>query len=322
MSDVLLSVRGLRVETVVARGGVAPVRGIDLEVGGGERLGIIGESGSGKTTAVRALIGSLARNLRISRGTIDLRGERVYGDGVNRLSNVRGSSIGMVFQSPRSTLNPVRTIKSQLCEMMKVHGPDRSRTDAVAHATEMLARMGMADPVRVLKSYPHELSGGMCQRVAIAMAVIAEPDVLIADEATSALDVTTQAEVVALLREVCEQSGTALIFVTHDLLLAGDVCSHMAVMYGGQIVESGAVERVLGAPVHPYTKALLAATPGWRSDVVPEGIAGIPPRLGLDFAGCGFRERCTHAQPECALPVPTHRLESQQYACVMGPSQG
>lgn len=320
MSAALLSAQGLRVETRDAHTGVAPVRGIDLEVRPGERLGIIGESGSGKTTAVRTLIGSLARNLHISQGTIDLRGEVVYGDGVNRLAEIRGRSVGMVFQSPRSTLNPVRTIKSQLCEMMKVHRPGRSRTEAVAHAAHLLARMGLDEPMRVLKSYPHELSGGMCQRVAIAMAVIAEPDVLIADEATSALDVTTQAEVVSLLREVCEQSGTALIFVTHDLLLAGDVCSHLAVMYGGQIVEYGDADRVLGSPAHPYTKALLAATPGWRSDAPPVGIPGIPPRLALDFVGCGFRDRCPHAREECEQSVPTHRLTTQQYTCVIEPS--
>lgn len=320
MSNALLSARGLRVETRDSHAGVAPVRGIDLEVSPGERLGIIGESGSGKTTAVRALIGSLARNLQISQGSIDLRGVTVFGDGVDRLAEIRGRSVGMVFQSPRSTLNPVRTIKSQLCEMMKVHRPGRSRSDAVAHAAQLLARMGLDEPTRVLKAYPHELSGGMCQRVAIAMAVIAEPDVLIADEATSALDVTTQAEVVSLLREVCEQTGTALIFVTHDLLLAADVCSHLAVMYGGQVVEYGDAERVLGRPAHPYTKALLAATPGWRSDVAPVGIPGIPPRLELDFEGCGFRDRCSHARDECAQPVPTHRLATQQYTCVMEPS--
>lgn len=319
MSTALLTAHDLRVETLDAHEGVAPVRGIDLEVMPGDRLGIIGESGSGKTTAVRALIGSLARNLHISQGTIALGGETVYGDGVDRLADVRGRSVGMIFQSPRSTLNPVRTIKSQLCEMMKVHRPGRSKAEAVDHAASLLARMGLDDPMRVLKSYPHELSGGMCQRVAIAMALVPEPEVLIADEATSALDVTTQAEVASLLREVCEQSGTALIFVTHDLLLAGDVCSHIAVMYGGEIVEYGDVDRILGRPAHPYTRALLAATPGWKPGVAPVGIPGIPPRLLLDFVGCGFQDRCELARPECAADVPTHRLEGQQYTCVIGP---
>ncbi|MBS4754548.1 ABC transporter ATP-binding protein [Nocardioides sp. zg-ZUI104] len=316
MTGAVLSARNLRVETRERHNGVAPVRRVDLEVMPGDRLGIIGESGSGKTTAVRALIGSLAKNLTVSSGTIDLNGEPIFGDGVDRLRTIRGRSVGMVFQAPRATLNPVRTIRSQLSEMARTHVPGMTKAAAVERARELLSRMGLADPDRVLKSFPHELSGGMCQRVAIAMAVIAEPDVLIADEATSALDVTTQAEVVKLLSEVCEQTGTALIFVTHDLLLAGDVCSHLAVMYGGQIVEQGTSAAVLGAPAHPYTRALLAATPGWRPDVPPVGIPGIPPRLNLDFVGCGFRDRCTFAQDACAHEVPQRELEHQRYTCV------
>jgi oligopeptide/dipeptide ABC transporter ATP-binding protein len=201
--------------------------------------------------------------------------------------------------------------------MARVHVPGMTRKAAIARAQDLLSRMGLDDPDRVLRAFPHELSGGMCQRVAIAMAVIAEPDILIADEATSALDVTTQAEVVALLTEVCEQTGTALIFVTHDLLLAGDVCSHLAVMYGGQIVEHGTSEAVLRSPAHPYTRALLAATPGWRPDTPPVGIPGIPPRLELDFVGCGFRERCALAQDACGREVPHRTLPYQTYSCVL-----
>jgi len=316
MSGAVLSARGLRVETKERRHGVAPVRMVDLEVMPGDRLGIIGESGSGKTTAVRTLIGSLAKNLVVSSGTIELNGERVFGEGVDRLTSIRGRSIGMVFQAPRATLNPVRTVKSQLCEMAKVH-LGMKKEAAVERSLELLGRMGLNDPERVLRSYPHELSGGMCQRVAIAMAVIAEPDVLIADEATSALDVTTQAEVVSLMSEVCELTGTALIFVTHDLLLAGDVCSHLAVMYGGEVVEQGTSAAVLGAPAHPYTRALLAATPGWRPETPPVGIPGIPPRLDLDFIGCGFRDRCTVAQEACAQDVPQRTLPQQSYSCVL-----
>lgn len=315
-SQAILSARNLRVETKERYRGVAPVRDVSLEIMPGDRLGIIGESGSGKTTAVRSLIGSLAKNLQVSVGTIDLNGERVFGEGTDRLRTIRGSSIGMIFQAPRATLNPVRTIRSQLAEMARVHVEGMTKQAAVQRARELLSRMGLSDPDRVLRSYPHELSGGMCQRVAIAMAVIAEPDILIADEATSALDVSTQAEVVTLLSEICEAMGTALIFVTHDLLLAGDVCSHLAVMYGGEIVEQGTSKAILQTPAHPYTKALLAATPGWRPDVPPVGIPGIPPRLDLGFEGCAFRARCALAVEACAQHVPQRKLENQTYSCV------
>jgi len=262
----LLEIRDLRVEARSASGMVVAVDSFDLDVDRGEVLGLIGESGSGKTTVVRSVLGLHERNVKIQRGSIRYAGESVY-DSVDPKPNgaqrsLRGRHIGMVFQSSRGSLNPVRKIGSQIREILRVHRGELSRSDIRHRVSEVLEQMGL-DADRVAASYPHQLSGGMCQRAAIAMAIAPEPELIIADESTSALDVTSQAEVVDVLQQLVQRLDTTLLFVTHDLLLASEVCDRLVVMQRGRIVESGPTAQVLAKPSEEYTRRLIAAVPRW-----------------------------------------------------------
>lgn len=272
---------------------------VDLTVERGEVVGLIGESGSGKTTLVRSVIGLLGRNCRPVAGRIRFRGETVLGDGVDKLRRVRGRHIGMIFQHATASLNPLVKIGAQIGEVLRTHG-GLARGDVRQRSHDLLARLGFDQPQRVLDSYPHQLSGGMCQRAAIAAAVATEPDLVIADECTSALDVTTQAEVIELLRTVTRERRWTLLFVTHDILLATELCSRLVVLYGGQIVEDGPTAEVIAAPRHPYTRALLDAVPLWRPRTPLRGIPGSPPRIPPGFRGCRFTPRCAFATAECS----------------------
>lgn len=263
INDSVLSVRGLRVEARSRNGAVTAVDDLDLEVGQGEVIGLIGESGSGKTTTARAIIGLLERNVNVVAGEIWFAGERVFGGGENRLRPLRGRHIGVIFQSASSTLNPLLRIGTQLRQVLRAHRSDLSVEQTNTRMTSVIARMGFSEPERVLRSYPHQLSGGMRQRAAIAIAVATEPELLIADECTSALDVLVQADVITLLRELVAESRTSMVFVTHDLLLAADLCTHMTVMNHGRCVEQGTTAQVLTSPRDEYTRRLLAAVPAW-----------------------------------------------------------
>jgi peptide/nickel transport system ATP-binding protein len=294
----ILSARSVTIEASTGAGPVKLVHDLNLDVREGEILGLIGESGSGKTTAVRAIVGLLERNVQVSSGEISLHGQTISSSTVDDFENVRGSEIGMVFQSASMSLNPLMKVGKQLTEVVRRHQKQLSRQQINERLEHVLRNMGFADPVRVLASFPHQLSGGMRQRVAIALAVVTNPAVVIADECTSALDVTTQAEVVQLLRSLTTNSRTAMLFVTHDLMLAQDLCSRIAVMYAGQIVETGDAIDVVGKPRHPYTRALLAAIPTWGEDEV-QGIEGSPPRVAADWQGCRFAPRCPLVRDEC-----------------------
>ena len=303
----LLEVEGIRVTCGGRDAEVVAVDGADFSIRKGETVGLIGESGSGKTTLVRSLIGLLGRNCRPTSGQIKFAGRPVFGEGIDRLREVRGRQVGMVFQSPTSSLNPLLKIGTQIGEVLKVHGLNprlvSGRIDLI------LTQLGFDDPQRVRDSYPHQLSGGMCQRAAIAIAIAPEPDLVIADECTSALDVTTQAEVVELLRQITRERQLSLLFVTHDILLATELCSRLVVLYGGQVVEDGPVGDVVGFPRHPYTRALLEAVPLWRSRAEMRGIPGTPPSIKPGFAGCRFASRCAFSADECSLAdVPWFRV--------------
>ena len=295
----LMTVEGLRVEASSASGRIVAVDELDLEIAPGEAVGIIGESGSGKTTTVRSLIDLLERNVEITAGSITFQGEKHYGPGVNRLHRIRGRHVGMIFQSALNSLNPLLRVGTQLREVLKVHRPDLSDDEKQSRMQEVLRRMEFPDPDRVLKAYPHQLSGGMRQRAAIALAIVTEPELVIADECTSALDVTTQAEVMELLRGLAEDRGTALLFVTHDLLLAAEVCDRIVVMYGGAVVETGVVEQVLREPRHPYTQALLRSVPTWGPPRPLAGIEGTPPKVTPGTVGCRFAARCAYTVDAC-----------------------
>ena len=234
------------------------VERFDLDLYPGDVMGLIGASGSGKTTAVRSILGFTERNVRITRGSVFFQGEEVLGDGRNHLDRLRGRYVGMVFQNASSSLNPLLRINTQMRQVLRANRPHQSPAARAERIEELISRMGFSDPRRVLRSYPHQLSGGMRQRAAIA--IVSEPEIVIADESTSALDVPTQAEVMELVRELATDLGHSFIYVTHDLLLAAEVCTRIAVMYGGEIVEQDPTATVIGSPSHS-TLGLLRSVP-------------------------------------------------------------
>lgn len=278
-----LDIRDLRIEARTAAGTLPIVHGATLRIGAGEIVGLVGESGSGKTTLIRSVVGLLDRNVRVADGSIGVHGQEVMTAQRNATAAVRGKQVGFIFQDSTRSLNPLLRIRTQLAEVLDRHRPELSKAETQRTMEEILGRMLIKDVPRVLGAYPHELSGGMCQRIAIAIALVADPALLLADECTTALDVTTQAEVVQLLRELVHGSSVGLAFVTHDLALAADLCDRIAVMQGGRIVELRPTDELLSAPREQYTRDLLAAVPAWAelTPAGPETTAG----SGADDAG-------------------------------------
>ncbi len=300
----VLTVRDLAV--TVSRGAARAVRGVSFTVGRGESVGLVGESGSGKSLTCRAVLGLLPPGCAVEGGTADLAGTELTGLTRRQWQAVRGRRLGAVFQDPASYLNPSLTVGRQLAEQLRV-GSGLSREQARARAVELFDAVGLHRPAEVAHRYPHELSGGMLQRVLIAIAVACDPELLIADEATTALDVVVQAEILELLREARAARGLALLLVTHDLAVVAETCDRVLVMYGGQIVEDGPTAEVLASPAHPYTEALLgvASLGEWgRRELTV--IPGRPPEPGADLPGCRFADRCAYATAACtAGPVPS-----------------
>ncbi|MFC4998261.1 ABC transporter ATP-binding protein [Dactylosporangium cerinum] len=259
----LLHVSGLSISARLAAGQLRLLDGVDLEVGRGQIVGVVGESGSGKTTLARAVVGLLERNVTVESGAVELAGDVVVAPGVDRTGRIRGTAVGMVFQDASRSLNPLMKVRTQLGEVLRRHVRGITKADVERRSVEVLAQMRISDPARVLDSYPHQLSGGLRQRVAIGLAVVTRPSLVIADECTTALDVTTQTKVVGLFRTLVDELGIGLLFVTHDLMLASDLCDRIAVMSGGRVVEQGGVEDVLDRPQQDYTRRLLAAIPSW-----------------------------------------------------------
>ncbi|NUW37728.1 ABC transporter ATP-binding protein [Nonomuraea sp. SMC257] len=297
----LLSVEELTVEA----GGRRPIlREVSLTVGRGEIVGLVGESGSGKSTIARSVLRLLPQRARVS-GRVLVEGDDVLAMGPEALRGLRSSTVSMIYQDPRSSLNPVRRIGDFLTERM-VHTLGRPKAQARATALELLAAVGMRDPEARLRQYPHELSGGMLQRVVVAAALAAGPSLLLADEATSALDVTTQAETLALLRRVQAERGLGMLFITHDLHLAAAFCDRVHVLYAGTIVESRPAKELFADPRHPYTQGLLACTPDLGDPRPIRPVPGRPPSLDDAFDGCPFAPRCPHATGRCesARPEP------------------
>jgi oligopeptide/dipeptide ABC transporter ATP-binding protein len=295
----LLDVRDLRVELALGHGVVHPVRGASFDVAPGEALGLVGESGSGKTMALRAIVGLLPRRGAVTGGSIAFDGEDLGAAGADRVREIRGRSIAMVFQEPMTALNPVMRVGDQIAEMPRVR-LGKSRPQAYDRALELMRLVGIPDPVRRARAYPHELSGGLRQRVMIAIALSADPRLLLCDEPTTALDVTIQDQILKLLSSLRDQLGVALVFVSHDLAVIAQTCQRVAVMYGGQVVETGSVDTVFREPRHPYTLSLLRSVPDY--DLVRERLAnipGAPPDLEHPPAGCPFHPRCPFAQDDC-----------------------
>lgn len=295
----LLEVRDLTVTFDTPDGVVHAVNGISFDLDPGETLGLVGESGSGKTQTALALLGLLAENGQAS-GSVRFRGQELLGLSTSELSRIRGSKISMIFQDPVSSLNPYMTIGDQLTEVL-THHRNLRRRQARSRAEEMLNQVRLSDPANRMRQYPHELSGGMCQRVMIAMGLLCQPDLLIADEPTTALDVTVQSQINTLMGELSEQSSTAILLITHDLGVVAGLCDRILVMYAGQEMELAEVHDLFGDPRHPYTEGLLNSVP--RLDQARSGILnaipGNPPNLLKLPEGCPFSSRCRYRFDRC-----------------------
>ncbi|MGQ4510992.1 oligopeptide/dipeptide ABC transporter ATP-binding protein [Streptomyces sp. DW26H14] len=319
LGEAVLEVEGL--DVTVPEGGRA-VRGVSFTVADGESVGLVGESGSGKSLTCRSVLGVLPPGCAVSGGRVGLPASgadlTTYTRG--QWNAVRGSVIGAVFQDPASYLNPSLTVGHQLAEALRVTG-GLPHAAARARAVQLFDAVGLRDPGDVFRRYPHELSGGMLQRVLIATAVSCEPRLLVADEATTALDVVVQAEILELFQRLREDGGLALLLVTHDLAVVAENCDRVLVMYAGEIVEEGPTARVLAAPAHPYTEALLrvaSVDPADRRDLAV--IPGRPPRAGADLPGCRFAERCAYAEPRCTGgPVALRTLPDGRTARCLRP---
>ncbi|MFD3487470.1 ABC transporter ATP-binding protein [Streptomyces sp. NPDC058665] len=311
----LLSVRDLTVEYKTDAGLVAAVERLSFDVGERQTLAIVGESGSGKSAAAMALMGLLPASARVT-GSIRFRGRELLGLPERELRAVRGRHIGIIFQDALAALNPMMTVGDQIAEAVTVHDPTLGRKELAARAADLLGLVGIPSPEKRLHEYPHEFSGGMRQRVMIAMGMANEPDILIADEPTTALDVTVQAQILEVLRRVQERTGTSVLLITHDLGVVAGVADRVMVMYSGRNLELGGAESVFYEPSHPYTRALLDALP--RIDRRVPRLTQIPGQLpppGQRPRGCPFQPRCPHARPalcgtESASPLRVSTLHT------------
>lgn len=298
----LLEVKDLHTSFSTLSKQVAAVRGVSFNLKQGETLGIVGESGCGKSVMARSLTRLLpAISSRIDKGRILYRGEDLLLKTERELRKVRGKEIGMIFQDPMTSLNPTMRIGDQIIEGYALHHPKASKEEMAGHALDLLKKVGVSEASSRLKQYPHELSGGMRQRVMIAIAMISSPNILIADEPTTALDVTIQAQILGLLKEIQEKEGMSIILITHDLSIVSGFCDRAIVMYAGEIVESATVEDLFSSPKHPYTRRLLNSIP--RLDLPAKrklySIHGSPPDLSTKIKGCAFAKRCPHAMHLC-----------------------
>jgi len=309
----ILSVSGLEVEFA---GGLRAVRGVDFSVGQGEVLGLVGESGCGKSVTCLSLLGLLPANGRVAAGTAIFEGQNLLALDERRLSRVRGGQISYIFQNSTLALNPILTVGRQIAEVMVTHqGLDRAT--ARKRAAELLDRVGVPQPEKRMRSFPHQFSGGMNQRVMIAMALACDPAIVIADEPTTALDVTIQAQILELLAEIARERGTSVVMITHDLGIVAEMADRVAVMYAGRMVETGRVADIFHHARHPYTRGLLASRPriDRRMEVLAT-IEGQVPSLRDMPPGCPFAPRCARVQERCgAMPNYTDQGRDHRYAC-------
>jgi peptide/nickel transport system ATP-binding protein len=305
-----LAVEGLRTHFHTKAGVVRAVEDVSFQVKSGEVMGLVGESGSGKSVTGFSIIGLVDPPGKVMGGSIRFQGEELVGTSEERHRKLRGAHIAMIFQDPMMTLNPVLRIDTQMIEAIQAHIRTR-REDARQRCREALVQVGIASPDERLRAYPHQFSGGMRQRVAIAIAMLHKPELIIADEPTTALDVTIQGQILHEMQQLCRRSGTAMIWITHDLSVIAGLAHRICVMYAGKIVESGATDDVLDRPIHPYTRGLIQSVPSRT----PRGerlyaIEGMTPSLIRLPPGCAFAERCPRAQavcrtvPEVSFPVP------------------
>ena len=319
MPEPLLSVRDLRVSFRTDDGLVKAVRGVSFDLAKGETIGLVGESGSGKSVTNLAIMGLVPNPPgQIDSGHAIFEGQDLLTQSDRQLQRIRGRKIAMIFQDPMTALNPLMTIQQQMTEMTRLH-LGLTRKSARMRAAEMLEMVGISSPEKRLRDYPHQFSGGMRQRVMIAMALSCEPDVLIADEPTTALDVTIQAQILDLLVDLQKKNGTSIIMITHDLGVVAESCNRVMVMYSGRIVESADVGPLFDSPRHPYTIGLLRSIPRHDQEQTEtlQAIAGQPPLLSDLPTGCSFRPRCPFAVERCTSDDPSLQqvTENRLSAC-------
>jgi oligopeptide/dipeptide ABC transporter ATP-binding protein len=279
------------------------LNGVSFSLAPGRILGLVGETGAGKSLTALSVLGLLKPPARVVAGKALFEGRDLLALPPAELNALRGERIGLVVQSPKTSLDPLARIGTQLARVQRAHRPGLSEATAHTRAAEMLAAVGIPDPGRRLRAWPHELSGGMAQRVLIAMALVNEPTLLVADEPTTGLDVTVQAQILDLLRKLARARGIGAVIITHDLGVVAHYCDEAAVMFAGQVVEQGPVGALFAAPAHPYTQALIAATPE-RLTLRAQRPAGSPPNLYALPEGCLYRDRCPRAEARCATPPP------------------
>ncbi len=317
-TDPLLDVRGLSIAFDTRRGPLTAVNDISFSLMPGEILGVVGESGAGKSLTGTAIIGLLERPGRIAGGEILFDGSRIDNLPREQMRRIRGKKIGAIFQDPLTSLNPLYTIEHQLVETIQTH-LDLDRARARKRAVELLEEVGIPAPDKRIGHYPHQFSGGMRQRVVIALAICAQPKLIIADEPTTALDVSIQAQIIALLKKMCREHGTSVILITHDMGVIAETCDRVAVMYSGRLVEIGPVHQVVKEPRHPYTIGLMGSIPviGAKGKLLSQ-IEGSMPRLSDIPPGCSFHPRCTEAMEQCSSirPKPLN-INGSQVACLL-----
>ncbi|MDQ0134881.1 peptide/nickel transport system ATP-binding protein [Neorhizobium galegae] len=313
-----LEVKGLSVEFPTRRGILTALSDVSLTIERGEILGVVGESGAGKSMTGMAVLGLLEPPGRVSSGEIRIGGKRTDNLSDDEMESVRGRMVGAIFQDPLTSLNPLFSVGQQLVETIRLHS-DRNRTEARVHAVNLLKQVGIPGAEERIDHHPHQFSGGMRQRVVIALALAGNPQLIIADEPTTALDVSIQAQITTLLRRLCREQGAGVMLVTHDMGVIAETADRVAVMYAGRVIEVGAVEDVLARPKHPYTRGLMGSIPalGARVERLTQ-IDGAMPRLNAVPPGCAFNPRCPEAGSRCLQVRPTLMPEGQgAVACLL-----
>jgi len=316
-SPTALSLRDLRVEFTTPNGPIQAVRGVDLDLAPGEILGVVGESGSGKSVTFLGMLGLLPRSAKIT-GSATVAGTELVGAPTKTVRAARGQQVAMIFQDPLSALNPVHRVGDQIVEMIRSH-QDVSKKSAAITAVDLLGTVGIPQPKDRANQYPHEFSGGMRQRVMIAMAIANDPQVLIADEPTTALDVTVQAQILEVIDRLRREMGMAVVMITHDLGVIARIADRVQVMYAGRVVEKTSVQSLFDAPTHPYTEGLLRSIPLLgHQRLLP--IPGSPPNMLRPPTGCAFRTRCPYVLDACAADLPELAPIGDAYsACIRAP---
>ena len=304
----ILEVKGLNTLFDTPEGDVAAASDINFSLEKGQSLGVVGESGSGKTQIFMAIMGLLAKNGRTS-GEANFKGQNILGMPVKELNKIRGVSLSMIFQDPMTSLNPYLKVSKQMSEVLIEH-KGMGKSAAIERSIEMLELVGIPEARKRVHMYPHEFSGGMRQRVMIAMSLLCEPDLLIADEPTTALDVTIQAQILDLLERLKDELGMSIVMITHDLGVVAGMCDHVMVMYGGRVVETGSVQEIFKDAKHPYTQGLLQSMPSIDGDHSANlyAIPGQPPNLQNLPSGCAFQPRCEHATVNCQSHQPEQKI--------------